>query len=458
MAGIRWGRARRWSLQALCLVALALTTAVPSAVWAFGFFRQAVGGIFIDPRGAVANAERDQIGKLREARLEHLQAVPGDMRQPAELRKVSLKKLEAALAECVRENKQLPEELFFLAGLQRIQYVFVYPEQNDIVLAGYAEGWRIDERGNLVGETTGRPVLLLDDLLVALRTAEQAARGGITCSIDPTKEGLANLQSFAKELPLLGSNPNAAAERLEQALGPQVVSFSGVPAHSHFARVLLAADFRMKRLAMNFDPAPVKGLPSYLHMLKGQSKAGAQNVLPRWWLTTDYDPLLTDGEGLAWELRGRGVKAMTEDDFVAADGSRQQTGKASAQAQKWADLMTDRYDELSVKEPIFGELRNCMDLAVVAALIVKENLAGKAGLNMGVLLNASDLPTDELITPKVIATKASFIETRNNYIISASGGVAINSWGDADRKEQSDSLAPVREKVAEGLAKSWWWN
>ena len=63
-----------------------------------------------------------------------------------------------------------------LAGLQEVRYVFVYPEQKDIVLVGYGEGWRIDTRGNIVGVTTGKPVLLLDDLLTALRTAATSAR------------------------------------------------------------------------------------------------------------------------------------------------------------------------------------------------------------------------------------------------------------------------------------------
>ncbi|HVX59246.1 MAG TPA: DUF1598 domain-containing protein [Pirellulales bacterium] len=447
-----------WSRRAMCLTALAATIAIPSAVWAFGGFRQSVGGIHIDPRGAVSNAERDQLGRLREMRIKEFLPVPGELNQPARLRKISLRSLNEAIGECLRTEKPLPDEIKYLAGLQRVEYVFVYPEENDIVLAGYGEGWQVDVRGNMVGVTTGRPVLLLDDLLVALRTAEHAARGGITCSIDPTKEGLARLQDGTVNLAALGSNPKQVAAEIERQLGPQTVTITGVPGDSHFARVLLAADFRMKRLGMGFEPSPVRGLPSYLQLLKRNSKTTAQNMLPRWWLTTDYDPLLTDGEGLAWQLRGRGVKAMTEDDFVTAQGDRQRTGKASPQAQKWADAMTERYDALSVKEPIFGELRNCMDLAVVGALIVKERLAARAGLSLGALLDFNQLPTDEYMTPKQIATQANFVETRTNYIISASGGVAIDSWAAAARNETSETLAPLRGQVAEARQKNWWWN
>ena len=104
---------------------------------------------------------------------------------------VSLRGLEAALDEVLKAGTgAVPDEVRFLAGIQRIEYVFVYPEDNDVVLAGPGEGWKVDEKANVVGVTTGRPVLRLDDLLVALRTVEQSRLGGITCSIDPTAEGI----------------------------------------------------------------------------------------------------------------------------------------------------------------------------------------------------------------------------------------------------------------------------
>ncbi len=165
----------------------------------------------------------------------------------------------------IKTGKALPEEIKFLGGLQAIRYVLVYPEQKDIVLVGPGEGWKADSHGNIVGVTTGRPVMLLDDLLVALRTAAEAAEGGITCSIDPTPEGMRQLRAYAATLHTIG-NPGTTASNIEQVLGPQQISFSGVPTTSHFARVLVAADYRMKRLAMGFEPAPVRGLPSFLQM------------------------------------------------------------------------------------------------------------------------------------------------------------------------------------------------
>ena len=150
-------------------------------------------------------------------------------------------------------------------------------------------------------------------------------------------------------------------------------------------------------------------------------------MMPRWWLAADYDALVTDGAGLAWELPRAGVKAMTEDEVLNASGQRQRTGQSSPLAKKWADNMTAHYDELSTADPIFGQLRNCMDLAVVAALISQHKLTEKCGWDMPLLLNP-DLKAQRFNAPHTVDTAASVVQKRTGLVISASGGVQINPW------------------------------
>jgi hypothetical protein len=211
----------------------------------------------------------------------------------------------------------------------------------------------------------------------------------------------------------------------------------------------------MKRFQMGFEPVPITGLKSYMDMLNPSSR---QQVSPRFWMATNYDALLTDAEGLAWELRGKGVKTMTEDALFAANGQKKLTGKANPIAKKWAETMTAKYDELAVREPIFGQLRNCMDLAVIGALIVKEGLAQKADCDLSSLVDPMTSPVVQFAAPKLINSETSVREKNGDWISSTSGGVQIHSWGVADRKEQSDTLAPVREKAAPAKQASWRWN
>jgi hypothetical protein len=459
---------QRFLTLAFALVAIAL---VACEVWAacncrccgggggVGGRRQSVGGIAINADGVLSNALQDDTDILRQRRLKALAQVPGDVNPPTELRKISLRKLEEAVAEELKAGKAaqtLPIEMKALAGLQQIRYVFVYPEQQDIVIAGFAEGWKVDAKGNTVGITTGRPVMLLDDLGVALRSGRKAAKLGITCSIDPTADGLKKLRDYVGGLREMG-DPDSTLSAIEQLLGPQRITINGVPDSSHFARVLVAADYRMKRLGMNFEEAPIANFPSYIDMLPASGR-GIQNMTPRWWLVPNYQPLLTDGEGLAWELRGAAVKTMTEDAFITSQGAKPVAGKTSPTAQRWADQMTNRYEELALKEPIFAELRNCMDLAIVAALIAKENLLQKAGHSLTLLTDAAQLPADDLGAPKYIDSKATGLKKGSNWIITASGGIEIRPGKFLDKVEQSPALKPAHDEAVKNAGKRWWWN
>lgn len=442
-------------LAATAIVSLAV--ALPAAAQVPGNYNnRSVGGISIDPSGLLQNAVRDDLLALARARQEAGEQVPADLSASVPLRKVSLRGLEQAVAESLKSGKPLPDAVKYLAGLQRIEYIFVYPEQQDIVLAGPAEGWKVDARGNVVGAANGRPVMLLDDLLVALRSAQAAARGGISCSIDPSPEGLARLHKSLNNLVRSG-DPQQAMNEIEQTLGPQTISVAGVPADSHFGRVLVAADYRMKRIAMGFEPSPVRGLPSFLQMFGGSRGTGS--LLPRWWLEPRYEAVLRDADGLAWNLRGASVKAMTEEDFINAQGQKEHSGKPHPLAQKWADMMTEKYGELAVAEPVFGQLQNCVDLAVVAAVVVKERLGEKAGLSMPVLLDDQSLKTEAFIAPKTVATKASVLKKSGGWVISASGGVLIPSWSIADTARKSDDCSAVRAKTSyKTSATAWYWN
>ncbi|MGD9632508.1 MAG: DUF1598 domain-containing protein [Pirellulales bacterium] len=421
--------------------------------WAQFFRGGAVGGVKVDVDGVLSNPQVSELKELRQAWQAGLQDVPADLQKPAELRFVSLKRLEAEAAKAQQSGQPIPDAVRFMAGLTRVKYVLVYPEQNDIVLAGPAEGWRVDALGNVVGASSGQPVLLLDDLMVALRAAEQANMSGISCSIDPTPEGMQRLQQMAGSM-RAGSNPQAVAHQQEQALGLQKISVTGVPDTSHFARTLVAADFKMKRLGMGFERAPVDGMPSFLDMFSART-AGLQNMMPRWWLAPNYEPIRRDADGLAWELRGTGVKCLTEQDMMTAGGGRQHTGQGDEVAEKWANNFTGKFAELAREDSTFGQLRNAMDLSVVSALLAKENLTQFAGLEMPQLTVGVAL--EEYPAPKAVASQASLVKKGRNWLISVSGGVQIFPWQVADRTEVASDVASVRPQREAADGEGWYW-
>lgn len=288
---------RRWLVLAGLLVVLPTVGLLGGHL---GNQQGAVGGISVNAEGIVSNVKVEARQMLRQALLKTVKPVAAELNAPVELRKVSLKGLETALADAQQNNLgQVPDEVKYVAGLQRIQYVVLVPEENDILLVGPAEGWKVDENGNVVGVTTGRPVLQLDDLAMAFRTVNAARTGGISCSIDPTPEGLQNLQKFVRTHKQMGPG---TLDGMQQALGQQDIKVTGVPGDSHFARVLVASDYHMKRIAMNLDPSPVKGLVGFLDLVRTQNTS-LTNMMPRWWLACNYEPLICSEDRLTWELR-----------------------------------------------------------------------------------------------------------------------------------------------------------
>ncbi len=415
----------------------------------------AVGGVSIDARGVVSVSTVEAHGRLREARQRALMPIDSDVTAVSRLRKISLRRLIAAIGKLRAERQPIDDTLQNLAGLTRAEYVFAYPEQQDIVLAGPAEGWRVDGEGNVVGRASGQPVLQLDDLIVALRTATAATSGrGISCSIDPTDEGLSRLKPLLKD----AIASESLVRRLEQALGAQQITVTGVPTGSHFAHVMVAADFRLKRLGMNFEKAPIEGLPSYMELLAVRTAPRPKNAMPRWWLAPHYEPLTKDEAGLAWQLSGAGVKVMTEDGYLGSSGAVVNAGREDPLAKKWADAFTSHYAELAKRIPVFAELRNCIDLAVIAALLVKEDLAAKAGCDFSLLLDDRRIGIAEYATPKTIDSRASLVRKGRDWIISLSGGVQVDSWSALDRTETAAELSQTRSVARATDTDRWWWD
>ena len=101
-----------------------------------------------------------------------------------------------------------------------------------------------------------------------------------------------------------------------------------------------------------------------------------------------------------------------------------------------------------------------MDLCVVAALISKEDLTALAGTRGFPLLTStqSGLELEDWGTPKSVPTKCSFLRIGRNYVITASGGVQIESWEVASRSKVDAAVKRVRASAARSPDSCWWWN
>jgi len=410
---------------------------------------QQIGGIEINASGVLQEATATMQQGTRQRVLDSLATVSPDARKVTDYRAISLKALEKALADAA-SGKPLADEIRFMGGIQRIKNVIVDTENNDVLLVGPGEGWTVDAAGSVVGETTGRPVIRFEDFIVALRTADAANRDyGISVSIDPTAEGQKQFVNVTRRIQRNGGFQPQMKGMIETALGPQNISFTGLPTDSRMAQVLVAADYRMKRIAMGFEPAAVPGIPSVLELAEKRGKGFNQS--PRFWLQCKYDSITRSEDGMVWQIDGPGAKALTQ-----ADGK----AKEHPIATQWAANMTENFAALANADPIFGELQNVLDMAVVAAILNKHDLLTTAGMEIPTIIGTNDkIALPKWSVPEKVSTQCSFVFIKNSWMVTASGGVQVDSWAVLDDVAVDNAIASVVNRVAVAPAqRKLWWN
>ncbi|QDU96895.1 DUF1598 domain-containing protein [Lignipirellula cremea] len=425
-------------------------------------------GIAIDAEGVLSmEMHRDPGGRLRTLRLaEARAAMPADLMAAADLRKVSLVKLEKALRAELAAGREPDAVMKHLAGLLRVQYVFFYPETNDIVIAGPAEGWVDDGLGRAVGATTGQPVLQLEDLATALRAFPAGGREGvwIGCSIDPDAEGLARLQAFQRTVPrFIAERDRAqAAQRMTQgtreALGMGKIRVFGVSDKTHFARVMIEADYRMKMIGIGLEPPPVR-MTTFIDALSGAQ----HSALQRWWFTPQYDCVRMTADGLALELLGQGVQLQCETNLIGADGSLTPRGARPDKASELFTLaFTRKYPEIAQASPVYAQFRNLIDLSVAAAFLRKQDYYGKADWNPGVLVEEASLPTETLAPPQTVPCVVNSLWKGSRAFTAAGGGVSLRPElalePDRVAADERGLLARQYHALAPAPVDRWWWD
>ncbi|MEQ8788543.1 MAG: DUF1598 domain-containing protein [Pirellulaceae bacterium] len=426
-------------------------------------------GVAIDAEGVLSLRRYDDPGgRLRATRVAAARStLPDDVLRSSDLRKVSLVKLEKAIREKIEAGEAPDETMRRLAGLLWVQYVFFYPDEGDIVLAGPAEGWIEDAAGRAVGASSGRPVLLLEDLIVALRAYAPGRRDRpfIGCTIDPDREGLARLKQFQSTVPRVipqsqrGAAAAAIAKGMRDSLGMADIRVFGISEKTHAARVLIEADYRMKLIGIGLEPPPVR-MTTFMEALKGAS----HSTLQRWWFTPNYGCVKVTPDHLAMELIGEGVQLLGEDKLIGDDGSLAAAGARPNKASElFTTAFTNKYPEIAEASPVYAQMRSFVDLLVTAAFIRSEGYYDRSGWRLGVLADEKALPVETHDSADKVMCAVNSQWKGSRLFTPAGGGVSIRAhqaladgWLYGD---QNGKLADAYDAVHKRLAiERWWWD
>lgn len=448
------------------LISLIQSTIAPDSwdeVGGRGSVQPFPSGVYVDAEGVLRKRVRPSTALRSEAQVRLVSASvdrdQSDARKASLLRKISLRRLEQAVARELSAGRAPDEAMLVLAGLEHVQYVLFDSETHDVILAGPAGDWSIDSAGRVIGAGSGLPVVRLDDLVTLLRRYAADAATPLGCSINPRAERLADLQAFldaTSARPLKRGQRDEWLAEMRRRVGRQDVEFFGVDPTSRVAQVLIEADYHMKLVGIGLEPAPAT-MKSYLAGLEVEpGQAPPPLDVLRWWFTLDDDSLAASPDGQAYELQGDGVQVLSENELLAAQGQRVHTGAAEPLNREFAANFTSRFDELSQMYPIYGDLRNVFQLALTAAIVGTAQRDQRLAWDLGCFGVGGAYVAPRSAVPLTTESVANLRVVRGRQILAiVSGGVRLEPAEAVAAAGQQEIAPPVLVPPADDR---WWWD
>ena len=424
------------------------------------------GGVRVDAGGVLSRGSVLDVGQLSRLQLRAAQdgyRMSGDVSARSPLRCISLNRLEKAIIEA---DGIMTDEQAFLAGIQRITHVFYFPESKDIVIAGPAEGWFPAPDGTMVGRQSLQPVCELQDLVLALRTyapGKEVAEA-VGCSIDPTEEGSARLQWFQRNF--RGSDRQEFVREVRNSIGAQIIQVYGIPATTNAAQMMVAADYRMKRIGLGIDNKPVQRLTTFIE----RTEPNAPDAVFRWFFVPDYESVLLTEDRTGMELVGNGVKLVAENEIVSSTGERTVvSGRLDPGSAAYTRSFTQLYPQIASQVQVFAQLRNWIDMLICAAHIQREDFYGKSGWSMEFFGSEEKYPLETFTAPQEVEPLVGQKQVRGLRrggtltLAPVGGGIVIDAEQalDADhaKADNDKKVAEKQKKIVLSLPEGvWWWD
>lgn len=312
---------------------------------------------------------------------------------PKPSRAVSLNAITAAI-----KSGSATEQAKSLCGITSLRGYIPDPASKDIVLLGVVD--------------PHLPPLHLDDLVVALRSVwgvYDRIVGRVRyisdpgCSIDPNPAVIAQLRDFQLSWPnATGTDDQQARTEAWKNIGkqPQNVRIMGVPFDCRFAKVMVDADYYMKRIVNGSVALGIDGLSSLSDMdiearrqllRAGKNSRITGGSLSRFWFSpgdTTYE--VRDGATI---LRSCNVKLLTEEEYLTEHGAIAQMGRPDPAAGEFARSFSERYDQIAAQRPIYKKLKALFAYVAIARLMKDDRADRTAGTAISYLLRSYKVPT-----------------------------------------------------------------
>ncbi len=246
-----------------------------------------------------------------------------------------------------------------LTGLTRIDTV-CQDDDYDILLCGVAE--------------RGQPDLYLDDLIVAIRSANRKY-GNIEpgISLDPDRSQTPGLDQIS------GRDAAAKQQYLRMcSQQPQMVRVDSLPRHSRVTKVLVEADYRMKQVSQGTLQLPVdpplpgtftRRLNQSRQMLRAGTSTGDWSSRRRFWFEPGKFEYAHDYRIASLQS----AQVILSDADANADAGAK-SGNEDPIAREFACDWTARMEETIRAEPIWRDMYNIYRHFAIGHILKEENL------------------------------------------------------------------------------------
>jgi hypothetical protein len=275
---------------------------------------------------------------------------------------VSLKILQKKLSQCIPQGN-CPEEYLHLCGLTKIRGYVLDKENHDVILFGESR--------------PHEPPLYTEDFVVALRNSwilYYTLRDNTKyyynpgCSIDPRPELYENLnqifRSKGQQVTYSGEieqvretirkqNEEIAIQWENICQHPQDVVVLGIPFHTHFAKILVLADYYMKRISNGTKQLAIDDFKSFTDLRldvikkKPESYHTSTSTTRFWFYPGANEYTETDNIVL---IKKCPVTLLTELEYSSDEA------KSDPIAKQFTQNFTNKYSEIAKVRPVYAQL------------------------------------------------------------------------------------------------------
>ena len=150
--------------------------------------------------------------------------------------------------------------------------------------------------------------------------------------------------------------------------------------------------------------------------------------------------------------------------IVEREGTRRESNAESRASLVFCKSFTQLYPQLAHLEPVYAELRNLIDMSVVAAFIQEKDYYNQADWDLGIFADESAYPVETYEAAKEVESAVNVVWKGNALMTPIGGGVHV----EPRKALESENLLPDENgKVGEAQNQislkelpegQWWWD